>query len=227
VKADERAQVVLTPIATPLPLPLTFVGLLVASLILSGLELHWVPASDARLTGWTLLAVPLPLQLAASIFGFHGRSATAATGSSVLAAAWLGIALALINAPAGSFTPSRPVGMLAFAVAVGLLVPAAADARSGSPLPTAALGLAPARFVLTGITAMTGSSELKIATGIVGLVVAAVALYAALALELEDNSIEDTLLPTFKWGESAQALLAPLDAQVEQLEHEAGVRKNL
>jgi uncharacterized protein len=227
VKADERAQVVLTPIATPLPLPLTFVGLLVASLILSGLELHWVPASDARLTGWTLLAVPLPLQLAASIFGFHGRSATAATGSSVLAAAWLGIALALINAPAGSFTPSRPVGMLAFAVAVGLLVPAAADARSGSPLPTAALGLASARFVLTGITAMTGSSELKIATGIVGLVVAAVALYAALALELEDNSIEDTLLPTFKWGESAQALLAPLDAQVEQLEHEAGVRKNL
>jgi uncharacterized protein len=227
VKADERAQVVLTPIATPLPLPLTFVGLLVASLILSGLELHWVPASDARLTGWTLLAVPLPLQLAASIFGFHGRSATAATGSSVLAAAWLGIALALINAPAGSFTPSRPVGMLAFAVAVGLLVPAAADARSGSPLPTAALGLASARFVLTGIPAMTGSSELKIATGIVGLVVAAVALYAALALELEDNSIEDTLLPTFRTRESAQALVGPLDLQVDRLEHEAGVRKNL
>jgi hypothetical protein len=225
VKGDERAHVVLTPIATPLPL--TFLGLVVATTILSGLELHWVPAADARLTGWTLLAVPLPLQLTASIFGFHSRSATAATGSSVLAAAWLGIALALINAPAGSFTPSRPVGMLAFAVAAGLVVPAAADARSGSPLPTAALGLASVRFVLTGITALTEASGLKTATGIVGLAVAAVALYAALALELEDTSIEDTLLPTFKWGESAQALQAPLDAQVEELEHEAGVRRNL
>lgn len=225
MKGDERAHVVLTPIATPLPL--TFLGLVVATTILSGLELHWVPAADARLTGWTLLAVPLPLQLTASIFGFHSRSATAATGSSVLAAAWLGIALALINAPAGSFTPSRPVGMLAFAVAAGLVVPAAADARSGSPLPTAALGLASVRFVLTGITALTEASGLKTATGIVGLAVAAVALYAALALELEDTSIEDTLLPTFKRGESAQALQAPLDAQVEGLEHEAGVRRNL
>jgi uncharacterized protein len=81
--------------------------------------------------------------------------------------------------------------------------------------------------VLTGITALTASSGLKTVTGIVGLVVAAVALYAALALELEDNSIEDTLLPTFKWGPSAQALLASLDAQVDELEHEAGVRKNL
>jgi uncharacterized protein len=225
VRGNDEASVVLTPIATPLPL--TFLGLVAATTILSGLELHWIPAADARLTGWTLLAVPLPLQLTASIFGFHGRSATAATGSSVLAAAWLGIALALINASPGSFTPSRPVGMLAFAVAAGLVVPAAADARGGSPLTTAALGLASIRFVLTGITAMTASPGLKTATGIVGLIVAAVAFYAALALELEDNSIEDTLLPTFKWGESAQALTAPLDTQVEELEHEAGVRKNL
>jgi succinate-acetate transporter protein len=225
MKGDERARVVVTPIATPLPL--TCLGLVGATTILSGLELHWISPGDARLTGWTLLAVPLPLQLTASIFGFHGRSATAATGSSVLAAAWLGIALALINGHAGAFTPSRPVGMLAFAVGAALLVPAAADARSGSPLPTATLGLASVRFVLTGITALTESSGLKTATGIVGLAVAAVALYAALALELEDNSIEDTLLPTFKWGQSAKALLAPLDAQVDRLEHEAGVRKNL
>jgi hypothetical protein len=50
VKGDERAQVVLTPLATPLPL--TFVGLLPASLILSGLDLGWVPASETRLAGW-------------------------------------------------------------------------------------------------------------------------------------------------------------------------------
>lgn len=225
MQGDERARVVLSPIATPLPL--TFLGLLIATTLLSGLELGWVPPSDTRLSGWVLLAVPLPLQLVASIFGFHGRSATAATGSSVLAAAWLGIALALINAEPGAFTPSRPVGMLAFAVAAALVVPAAADARSGSPLPALTLGLASVRFVLTGATAFAASSGLKSVTGVVGIAVAAVALYSALALELEDNSIEDALLPTFRMRESAQALRAPLDAQVEQLQNEAGVRKNL
>jgi hypothetical protein len=89
------------------------------------------------------------------------------------------------------------------------------------------LTLASGRFVLTGITAMTESSALRTATGVVGCVVGAVALYAALALELEDNAIEDTLLPTFRFKESAEALRGHLDLQVEKLENEAGVRKNL
>lgn len=101
-----------------------------------------MPASKTRIAGWVLLGVPLPLQLIAAVFGFHGRSATAATGSSALAAAWLGTSLA----------PSHAVGML---------------------------------------------------------------------------SIEGPLLPTFRAKESAQALSAHLDAQVEKLENEAGVRKNL
>jgi uncharacterized protein len=225
VRGDERAQVVLSPIATPLPL--TFVGLLLATLLLSALELGWIAPSDTRLTGWVLLAVPLPLQLIAAVFGFHGRSATAATGSSTLAAAWLGIALALINAHAGAFTPSRPVGMLALGVGAALLVPAASDFRAGSLLPAATMVLAAVRFVLTAVVALTASTALRSVTGVVGLAVAALALYAALALELEDNSIEDTLLPTFRTRESAQALVGPLDLQVDRLEHEAGVRKNL
>ncbi len=222
--AEDRVRLVLSPIATPLPL--TFVGLLLATTILSGLELGWVPAGEAHQAGWVLLAVPLPLQLIAAVFGFHGRSATAATGSSTLAAAWLGIALALINAPPGSVTPSRAVGMLAFAVAAALLIPAAGDARGGSLLPAGTLLLAAVRFLLTGIVAMTESNALRDATGVVGCVVAGSALYTALALELE-GSAQHAVLPTFRRTESAQALQAPLDAQVEELEHEAGVRKNL
>jgi hypothetical protein len=68
---------------------------------------------------------------------------------------------------------------------------------------------------------------MRTATGIAGLVIAAVAFYGACALELEDNSIDDTLLPTSRSEESAQALIAPLDTQVEVLENEPGVRKNL
>jgi succinate-acetate transporter protein len=224
VQADERARVVLTPIATPLPL--TFVGLLLATTVLSGLELRVIPSADTHLAGWVLLAVPLPLQLIASLFGFRGRSASAATGSSTLAAAWLAIALSLINAPVDRFTPSRPVGLLAFAVAAALLVPAAADAYGGSFLPAATLAVTSVRFVLTGVTALAASTGLRDVTGVVGFVVAGVALYAALALELE-GSTQRAVLPTFRRTQSSMALVARLGEQVAELEHEAGVRKNL
>ena len=117
--------------------------------------------------------------------------------------------------------------MLSFPVAAALLVPAASDLRAGAPLPATVLIAASTRFLLTGIAAMAGSSGLRSVTGVIGCVVAALAFYAALALELEDNSVEDTLLPTFRFRQSAQALSAPLDLQVEKLENEAGVRKNL
>jgi succinate-acetate transporter protein len=225
VKGDERASVVLTPIATPLPL--TFVGLLLASLLISGLDLGWIPSSELHECGWALIAVPIPLQLIAAIFGFHGRSATAATGSSTLAAAWLGIALDQIHAPPGAFTPSHSAAMLSIGVAAALLIPAVSDARGGSMLPAATLALASTRFVLTGIVGLSQSGSLRSATGVVGLVVAAAALYAALALELEGAVHKEPLLPTFRKTDSASALVAPLDEQVASLEHEAGVRKNL
>lgn len=224
MQGDERAHVTLTPIATPLPL--TFVGLLIASTILSALELGWIPSTQAHEAGWVLVAVPVPLQLVAAVFGFVGRSASAATGSSTLAAAWLGIALDLITKPPGGFSPSRAVAMLAFGVGAALLIPAISDARSGHLLPAGTLAFAGSRFVLTGITGLTESGQLKHATGIVGWCVAAVALYAALALELE-GSRKEPLLPTFRLPQSRRSLVAPLGEQVDGLENEAGVRKNL
>jgi uncharacterized protein len=222
--AQDKAVVTLTPIATPLPL--TFVGLLVASTILSAVELGWIPQAQVHEAGWVLLAVPIPLQLVASIFGFRGRSATAATGSATLAAAWLGTALDMITAPPGAPTPSNAVGMLSLAVCAALVIPALSDARGGSLLPAATLGVASVRFLLTGITGLTHDTGLKHVTGVFGCVVAAVALYAALALELE-GATQSPVLPTFRTARSAGALTAPLDRQVDELEHEAGVRQGL
>ena len=224
MQGDDRAQVVLSPIATPLPL--TFVGLLLATTILSGLELGWIPKAELHQAGWVLIAVPIPLQLVAAIFGFHGRSASAATGSSVLAAAWLGTALALISAPAGAPVTSDATAMLAFAVAAALLVPSLSDARGGHLLPAVVLAFTSCRFVLTGVAGLSHSGGVQTATGAVGCGVAAAALYAALALELE-GSRKGPLLPTFRLAESRLALMAPLDEQVVALENEAGVRKNL
>jgi succinate-acetate transporter protein len=224
LQADDRATVTLSPIATPLPL--TFVGLLLATTILSGLELGWIPKSELHEAGWALLAVPVPLQMIAAVFGFHGRSASAATGSSTLAAAWLGTALVFITAPPGAATPPRAVGMLAFAVCAALLIPAVADGSGGAFLPAVTLAAASVRFLLTGISALTTSGALRHATGVYGCVVAFVALYAAFALELE-GATQRPVLPTFRRTQAASALVAPLTAQVDRLEHEAGVRKNL
>jgi hypothetical protein len=116
--------------------------------------------------------------------------------------------------------------MLALGVAAALLIPALSDAWGGSVLPAATLAFASSRFVLTGITALTHSVGLKHATGVVGLCVAAVALYAALALELEGSRGAE-LLPTFRRSQSRSALVAPLAEQVVGLENEAGVRRNL
>lgn len=224
MRADERATVTLSPIATPLPL--AFVGLLVASTILSGVELGWIPRPEAHEAGWALLGVPIPLQLVAAVFGFHGRSATAATGSSTLAAAWLGIALDLITAPPHAPLPSPAVGMLAFGVCAALLIPALADAHAGSLLPASVLVVASSRFLLTGIAGMTHDAGVRHATGWLGVAVAAVALYGALALELE-GSTQRAVLPTFRLAQSSGALVGPIELQVDRLEHEAGVRKNL
>jgi succinate-acetate transporter protein len=224
VPSEPQTRITLSPIATPLPL--TFVGLLLATTILSAFELGWVPRAQAHEAGWVLLAVPIPLQLIAAVFGFHSRSATAATGSSALAAAWLAIGLELIHVMPGAWTPSRSVGMLSFAVAAALLVPAAADAMGTSYLPAAVLVLTAGRFVLTGIASFVESPGLKHGAGVVGLVVAASALYAAAALELE-GARQRPLLPTFRGPRATEALAAPFERQVEEIEHEAGVRKNL
>ena len=223
--ADEpQVRVTLAPIASPLPL--TFVGLLLASCILAALDLGWIPVAQARGAGWVLLAVPIPLQLIAAIAGFRGRSATAATGSSSLAAAWLGTALALINLPPGEAPTTRSVGMLSFGVAGALLVPAAADAALESYLPSALLALTAVRFALSGVVAFTGSTGWKHAAGVTGLVVAAAALYAAAALELEDARSRP-LLPTFRGRLSRRALDASFAQQVAGVEHEPGVRRQL
>jgi uncharacterized protein len=221
---DGRFVTTLQPVATPVPL--TLAGLLIASVVLSGAELGFVPSAERSTVGWVLLAVPGPLQLLAAFFGFVTRSAAAATGSGVLAAAWVAIALDRIHTPTGGAEPSAAVAMMAFASAAALLVPALAETRLGALLPAGVLALAAARFVATGVAGMTGSVAWTHTSGILGLVVAAAALYGALALELE-SATQSALLPTFRRGAARRFSHAPLDAQVDRLEREPGVRKIL
>lgn len=214
----------LRPVANPMPL--TFGGLVIASIVISGYELHWIPSAEHHTTGWVLLAVPIPLQLMAAWWGFLARSPAAATGSSLLAAVWLAFALDLITTAPGPPGPSNAVGMLMFGSAAMLLVPVLAELRAGSLLSAAVVTTTLVRFVLTGISGFAHRAGWVDASGWMGIVVAATALYGALAIELEGTT-QSPLLPTFRVRYAKTAVTGTLEEQVQSLENEAGVRSPL
>jgi hypothetical protein len=140
------AVVVLRPIASPLPL--TFTGLLIASLVYTGYELGWIPHGQHVAAGLMLLAVPLPMQLLAAYEGFAARSATAATGGGILAVVWIAIGLDLVHNTSSAPGPSDAVGMLALGAAAALLAPALAELQMGALLAHAVVSAAALRLVL-------------------------------------------------------------------------------
>lgn len=64
------------------------------------------------------------------------------------------------------------------------------------------------------------------AAGVTGILLGMLALYAALAFELEDQR-RRTVLPTLRKGGGLTAMRADLPAQVDEVANEAGVRKQL
>jgi len=81
-------------------------------------------------------------------------------------------------------------------------------------------------FLLSGLYELTSSTGVEYAAGIVGLVFVAVAAYVGLPTLLEDNA-RRSILPIGRRGLARSALSGELDAQLAELEHEAGVREQL
>jgi hypothetical protein len=214
-------RIFLRPIASPFPLG--FSGLATASLLAAGSELGWFSASDRLVVGLVLVAFTPPLQLISAIFGFLGRDTAAATSFGVQGAMWLVVGLDLLLTPAGSASPALGVLLCAAAAWVAL---GACGAALGKLVPAAVLLLAAVRFLLTGLYELTASRGLEHVAGVVGLVLVGLCAYALLALEME--SLERrTVLPLLRRGSGAEAMTAGLDEQVQQIQHEAGVREQL
>ena len=223
VEPRDAARISLNPIGTPLPL--TLAGLTIASAAVSGSELDWIPKPEHHTLGWIIVAIPIPLQLLAAWWGFVARSSAAATGSGILAAAWIATGIDLIHTPPQT-GPSHALGLTAGAIGATLLVPAAAELHVGGVLPSAVLTLASVRFFIECVAGATHAEGWTDASGWVGLVVAASALYAALALELEGTT-NVALLPVFRAKLARRALEEPFEAQLAPLRHEPGVRRQL
>ena len=188
------ARVMLRPIGNPLPLG--FLALAGATLLVSGLQLGWLSESEGKDVALILIAFVFPLQLITALFGYLGRDVVAGTGMGILSGTWLSVGLVTLTSPAGS--TSDALGLFLLLAAVAMLVPAIA-AVSGKLVAVAVLSTTSLRFACTGLYELTASDTWKDIAGVVGLALCAIAVYAALAIALEEAR-RTTVLPTGRRG---------------------------
>ncbi|GAA4899552.1 GPR1/FUN34/YaaH family transporter [Streptomonospora salina] len=212
----------LRPIASPAPVG--FMALAVATLMLSALQLGWLPASERDHVSLVLIAFAFPLQLLGCIFGFLDRDIVVGTAMGILGGTWLSTAVVSLTSPPGVISIPT-LGVLMLAVSVGLLVPAV-GAATGKLLAAAVLLGASARFALTAGYELTGTPLWATVSGVAGLVLFVLALYGSLALLVEDIS-KRTILPVLRRGGSRASMRGNLREQAATIEREAGVREQL
>jgi uncharacterized protein len=218
---EGAARIVLRPIGNPLPLG--FLALAGATLVVSGLQLEWLKPADGKDVALILIAFVFPLQLLVAVFGYLGRDVVAGTGMGLLAGTWLSVGLVKLTSAPGS--TSDALGLFLLVAAIAMLIPAAA-AGSGKLIPLGVLATTALRFAATGLYELTASPTWQDIAGITGLVLCALALYAALAMALEDVRRE-TSLPVLRRGLGRTSLEGSLDDQLARIEREAGVREQL
>jgi uncharacterized protein len=217
---ETPVRVVMRPLATPLPLG--FLALTVATTVFATVQLGWVPVAQERVAALSALVFAVPLQLVACVMGFLSRDPVAGTGMGVLAGTWAVTGAATLTAPPGSSSPG--LGVVLLVAALCLLVPAVG--ASGKLVAAAVMGLSAVRFAVTGLAEITGAGAWMAVAGWAGIVLGALALYAAAGFELEDIR-RRTVLPVGRRGAGATALRGDLRDEVSGVVHEAGVRTQL
>jgi succinate-acetate transporter protein len=215
--APIEGRIVLRPIGAPLPLG--FLALAIGSFVLAGLQLHWISTAQGHLVALCLLALVVPLQLISALIAMLARDTIAATGMGVLAGTWFSIGLVLHAGKPGAV--SGGLGLLLVASA-GALLTIATAALITKPLATVVIGTTAARFACAGIYELTSRGAWQTATGVIGVVLTALAWYAAMALLLE-NVAGRALLPTLRRG-SAGTNQHTLTSDISDLAVEPGVR---
>jgi uncharacterized protein len=213
------ARIYLRPIGSPLTIGMS--GLAIASLVQSGVDLKWIPTSEALQAGLILIAVPFVLQLLASILSYLARDGAAGAATGVLSTTWL--ALGLTHATAGTGHPTAVLGLLMLA-AGGVLVLSAVAISVGKPLPGAVFMIGGLRFALSGVYELSGVSIWQGIAGVVGLVVCAGAAYCVLAFELEGQQ-HRPVLPTLRRGRAELAMADGASGQLDGVGREPGVRQ--
>jgi hypothetical protein len=135
------------------------------------------------------------------------------------AGGWFSIGLATYTGRPGQASPA--LGLILAGAATVLLVPAV-TALLTKVLAALVMLLTSLRFYLTAAYELSSAAGWKDAAGIAGLVLAAAALYAGLAFELEDSRGA-----TLRTGTGRSVLAGNLADEAAGVHHEAGVRRKL
>jgi succinate-acetate transporter protein len=210
-EADLRSmtRIVLRPIGSPLPLG--FFTVAIDSVLVSALQWGLLPAVDRRAVA--LIVFPaFVVQVIVGIFAFYGRDSSAAT---------LVDALVFYANPPGA-ADALGIFFIVFAVFAAFMLASALPKRALA----AVLVVAVPRFLVAGIAELTGSQGVSQAGAVLGFLLAAVAMYTAFALLMEDSRGRE-VLPIGRMAMARQATHGSLAIQLRDIERQAGVRRTL
>ena len=220
----ERTQVriTLTPYASALPLASLAFG--IGNVLFAAFLLDWIPPSESRSLALVLLAFVAPLELFPSAMAFLSRDTGGATAFAIFGAAWIvqGLELLVSGGQAG---PSATAAFFFGMLALTQLILAVITFR-GKPLLGGLLVVATLRTVGAALLQAGVAHHLAPVTAGLGLLLAILAFYAAMAFLEEDVTGRISPL-TFRTGQAKAAMEGRLEDQVEALTREAGVRKQL
>lgn len=208
----------LRPIASPMPLGFWTVG--IASVVVGCFQLGCFEDGSRRAVGLVVLPA-FVLQLVVAVFALGARDVLAATLMGCFSGLWLASGLVLVADPVGG---GRVLGVLNAVFALFALMTAAVAGRKRALW--LVLCVAVPRFAVGALAGLGGDAwEVRLSGGL-GLLLAAVALYTAFALMLEDmRGVE--VLPIGRSGPAHHAVAGGLAVQLRDLERQAGVRRTL
>jgi uncharacterized protein len=211
-------RIVLRPSASPMPLG--FFTVAIATCMISSLQAHILPIADRQAVAYVVLPA-FVLQIIVAVLAFMDRDTIAATVMASFAATWLVDTLIFLTNPVGA-SQTLAVFFFVFSAFVVMMAIAAFPKRALFVV----LIVAVPRFLASGLAQATGSSWVSTLAGVLGFTLAAVSLYTAWALLLEDVRGR-TVLPIGRQGAARVAIEGDLAAQLQGIEHGAGVRRSL
>jgi succinate-acetate transporter protein len=217
----ERLVILLRPVGAPTSIG--FFGLAAASLPFSGLQLGWVRPEEGRQVALVMIGFAFLAQALAAVFGLLARDGTAATAMATLSLTWLVVGWVMDSSPPG--TTSRALGLfLIFSGSAMTLI--GLTAALSKLVPAAVFLVAALRFFGTAGYHLSGAVGWQRTAGVIGLILFALAMYAAWAANLED-AIGRTILPLGRRGKGKLAVTGSLLEQTKEVVTEPGVREQL
>jgi hypothetical protein len=220
VEGDLRAmtRIVLRPIGSPLPLG--FFTVAIDNVLVSALQWGLLPAVDRRAVA--LIVFPaFIVQTIVGIFALGARDSISGTLMLSFATTWLVDALVFFFNPPGA-AAALGVFYVVFAVFISFILASALLKRALA----AVLAIAAPRFLIAGVAGLTGSQVLSQVAAVLGFLLAAVAIYTAFALLMEDSRGRE-VLPIGRLGAARQATHGSLAVELRDIERQAGVRRTL